>query len=390
MATANEQWQDALLRHQIGLLRLNGTLRKQIIDLLNSVELELSDRIRRYPSITPARARVLERFVRDLRGEIMKESRGLLSAELRNIASAEVTFLSGALVTVAPVLLDPVLPTKDLLNSIVTSRPFEGRVLNRWMRDLERADRERIMDAIRIGMVQGDNTNAIARRVVGTISRNGRDGVTQATRRAADGIVRTAIIHVTNQAKQEFYRANASTFDKELYVATLDGRTTPICRSLDGRTFSLGEGPVPPLHFNCRSVRIAYIDDEFIGVRPAVAATQRGLLREYARANGLGNITTRSSLPRGHKGNFDVFARRRLRELTGTVPARTTYQQWLNRQSASFQDDVLGPTRGRLFRRGGLTLDRFVNRNGDELTLSELARRDREAFIAAGLDPGDY
>ena len=42
-------------------------------------------------------------------------------------------------------------------------------------------------------------------------------------------------------------------------------------------------------------------------------------------------------------------------------------QGWLGRQSAAFQDDVLGRTRGLLFRKGGLRLDRFVNRAGDEL-----------------------
>ena len=43
-----------------------------------------------------------------------------------------------------------------------------------------------------------------------------------------------------------------------------------------------------------------------------------------------------------------------------------------------------------MFRRGGLTMDRFVDRNGREFSLDELARSDADAFRAAGLDPSDF
>jgi hypothetical protein len=55
-----------------------------------------------------------------------------------------------------------------------------------------------------------------------------------------------------------------------------------------------------------------------------------------------------------------------------------------------FQNDTLGITKAKLFREGGLNLDKFVNRNGDELTLAQLAEREAAAFRAAGLDPDKY
>ncbi len=48
----------------------------------------------------------------------------------------------------------------------------------------------------------------------------------------------------------------------------------------------------------------------------------------------------------------------------GQVPAKTTYQDFLSRQPATFQDEVLGKTKGKLFRKGGMSLDKFVDRNG--------------------------
>jgi hypothetical protein len=114
------------------------------------------------------------------------------------------------------------------------------------------------------------------------------------------------------------------------------------------------------------------------------------LLREYAEKNGLPPVTSRGALPRGHRSAFDQFRRRRVRELTGVAPADLDYETFLRRQTVEFQEDVLGKTKALLFRRGGLRLDRFVNRQGDELTLAQLARRDRQAFVAAGLDPEDF
>jgi SPP1 gp7 family putative phage head morphogenesis protein len=48
---------------------------------------------------------------------------------------------------------------------------------------------------------------------------------------------------------------------KVIYVATLDGRTSQICRSRDGKVYNLGEEPNLPAHPNCRSTYIPYLDD---------------------------------------------------------------------------------------------------------------------------------
>ena len=79
-----------------------------------------------------------------------------------------------------------------------------------------------------------------------------------------------------------------------------------------------------------------------------------------------------------------------MRELTGTTAVKTTYQTWLGRRSAAQQADILGPTRADLFRKGNLSLDRFVMADGTELTLSQLASRHTAAFRRAGLDPDDF
>lgn len=392
MADINEQWLDAMIRHQIGLLRLSGSIRNRILKLLDETERDVKAEIeRRLSRSMSTRSQELTiKAIRAIRNDAWKKSAEVWREEMLELVREEPQFLATAMQTVAPVKLIAALPAVDSLRALIAHHPFEGRVLRDWSRQVARADLRRIEQGIRIGIVQGETPQQIARRVVGTVQQRGKDGLTEISRRNATAITRTAVNSFSNAAKRLFYQANSDLFSEEIYVATLDSRTTPVCRSLDGKTFPIGKGPIPPLHWNCRSLRVASFDGEAFGLRPAKPVTQQQLLREYSKRHSLGRITSRDALPRGHKGAFYTFSRGRIRELTGQVDARVTYQEWLGRQSRDFQDDVLGPTRGRLFRRGGLTLDKFVNRQGDEITLAQLARRDAAAFRAAGLDPDDF
>jgi len=76
--------------------------------------------------------------------------------------------------------------------------------------------------------------------------------------------------------------------------------------------------------------------------------------------------------------------------MVGPVPATTTYDSWMRTQSRAFQEDTLGIAKAKLFREGGLKLDKFVDRNGGELTLEQLAKRERQAFVDAGLNPDRF
>lgn len=49
-----------------------------------------------------------------------------------------------------------------------------------------------------------------------------------------------------------------SSFPKYVWISILDARTSEICRSLDGRVFVRGKGPLPPAHPNCRSTTAGY------------------------------------------------------------------------------------------------------------------------------------
>jgi len=395
--TSNELLLDALIRHQIYLMRFSGAVRKKIEKLLNATEKDLAQKIRdmlRDPepgsALAIRRLEQLEEWIKNLRYKTFDEIDETWVRSMKALAQQEPTFVAAAMNTTAPVLLDLVLPAPAMLRAIVETHPVEGKVLKTWAKDLRKVDVDRIISQIKIGMVQGEPSDVIARRVVGTAKLSGADGVTEMTRRDAAAITRTTVNAIANEAKQMMYEENSDILDQELFVATLDSNTTAVCRANDGKTFPLGKGPIPPLHFQCRSLRVAIFDGVILGNRPAKPFTQKQLVKEFAKQEDLGDISSRDDLPRGYKSDYDEYERQRIRELTGRVPATTSYQTWLEGQSASFQDDILGKTKGTLFRDGDLQLDKFINRNGDELTLAELAEKHAEAFRAAGLDPEDF
>lgn len=394
MATYNEEVRDALIRHQIGLMRLVAGISKQTIERLDATEPLMKDFIQRTlrdgMDVNAKAVKRLEKKIAELRGKAFDDVFDIWNEELINLALAEPAFIANAAQASVGVVLGLSLPEESLLRAIVTKQPFQGKLLRDWAKTIEASDLGRISDQIKIGLVQGDSVPDIARRVVGTVQLKGTDGVTQITRRAANGITRTAVNHVSNRAKREFYQANQDIIQQEMYLATLDSRTTTICASLDGKVFPVGRGEIPPLHLQCRSTRVPIFDGKVLGNRPFKSATERELVREYANKNNLGTVNQRALLPKGHKGKFDQFARVRTRELTGTVPAAQTYSEFLGKQTVAFQEEVLGVTKSKLFREGKLPLDKFVNRRGDELSLSQLAAKEAEAFKAAGLDPEEF
>ncbi len=373
MATSNEEIQDALIAHQVELLRFGKGLRNRIVRLLDRAEPELraklTARLERKQSLgwdpgpaTTKRMAKTAKLIEEINKPTFEEINKLVTSELLGIAAGEAVFVAGVITAKLPVTFEPALPTGRQLRGIVFGRPFQNRILRDWLKTFSTGDRRRMMDEIRQGLVFSETPTQIARRIFGTQAMGGADGVREITRRGAQTLAQTATSAVSNASRQAVYNRNRGIIPREVYVATLDSKTTPICRSLDGDVFEVGDGPTPPLHMNCRSIRAPVVDGRKLGKRPATTATKKRL--------------------EGLKG---PARRREVEKLTGRVPAETTYQQWLGKQSAGFQDEVLGPTRGRLFRKGELDLKGFVDNSGEQWTLRQLYEQDPGRFQRANL-----
>ena len=388
---------DGILRHQMYLNKYSSYVRNRMQQILNQTESRISNLIKSSLGSsnglnTPkdwTKLQELLESITTIRTMAWKEVSTVWLSEMVQLASNEPAFMSNLIQSSLPVFISPIIPEPRLLKSIALSRPFQGRVLKDWAQKMQYDDLARISNVIQLGMVAGEGNVQIARRVIGTGTLNGVDGVTEQTRGSVERLVRTATNYIANNARNEFFKENETIFDMQEYVATLDIRTTPLCAGLDGQLFPLGKAPVPPLHFGCRSVLIPHFNVEEIGKRPMKPFTEKQLLREYSELNGF-TVTKRDNLPRGHKTSFDKFSRERIRELTGRVDSNVKYDEFLKRQSIAFQEEFLGKTKAKLFRDGNLPLKNFVDKNGKTYSLRELAIREEKAFIAAGLDPAQY
>lgn len=372
--TANERFFDALVRHQVGLQRLSPGVTADVLGFLAKSEEEvrrlIEDKLSR--GLSAKRLEGALRTIQEVRDDSWMGALSEWNSQLIDIMEAEPAFIDGVLTRISPTIIQTSLPPTEQIAALIKTTPFEGRVFESWAEGLRTADLQRIEDAIKIGLTQGATNQEIANSVLGTGELFYTDGAIQITKNQAFALTRTAVTAITNAARADYFSENEEYFDGELFVAVLDSRTTIVCASHDGQRYPADEGPVPPLHWNCRSQRVPVLDGEAIGSRPMKGFTQAEILDEFAAENELEDIASRDDLPRGMKKEFDAFARTRVRELTGSAPASLTYQEFLERQSARFQDEVLGPTRGKLFREQGLTLDKFVNRSGDLLTLKQL------------------
>ena len=71
--------------------------------------------------------------------------------------------------------------------------------------------------------------------------------------------------------------------------------------------------------------------------------------------------------------------------IIGAIPADVSYSQWIQKQSAARQDEIVGPARGKLMREGKLPFDSLYTDRGVYLTLDQLRERNAAAFKRAGV-----
>lgn len=351
--TANELLRDRAVRHAVFLERLKLNEVRRIHRFLDrSVFPDLTARIEAQLSrIFDSGERIGERLakldrlkamqvqVRAIADRAAEQIESRLTNRLVDIGVSEVSWQTDALRGSAPLVAELVqdIAAPRLVRSIVVSRPMQGRVLRQWTNAIGRDLASRVEQQVKLGLTMGESIPTIVQRVRGRRAAGFRDGVLQTTRRNAEGVVRTAVNHVTTHAREATYEANSDLIQGVQWVSTLDARTTEICAALDGRVFRVGDGPRPPAHFNCRSTTVPALKSwESIGIKDP-------------------GVGTRASM-------------------NGQVPASMTYGKWLQQQPAAFQDEVLGKGRAELFRRGHVPIERFIDKRLRPLTLRELER----------------
>lgn len=345
-ASVNEAIFDQSVRHAIFLERFKGGEAKAVVAAYRELERDLLAQLaRRDPTAVKgrySRARMLK-LLEDARRVISgfnKQFELDFSGRMRELAAFEAALQVKMLEGAVSIGLDWALPSVSQVRAAIFAEPMQGRLLKEWFGALDAVTQDRVKAAIRLGVLEGQGLREIGQRITGAVAM---------ARKGAEMVARTAVNHVSQVARQTVFEENADIVKGVRWVATLDTRTSAVCRARDGAVYPLDSGPRPPAHPNCRS-----------SVSPVLKSW-----KELGIAAGDAAPEFRASMD-------------------GQVPASVTYAEWLKRQSATTQDEILGKTKGALFRRGGLALDKFVMADGTELSLDGLRSKYPEAFVAAG------
>lgn len=326
---------DSLTRHQIFLQRFAGGQVKEALPVLRKMARDIRAALRRQDltDFQTARLIALEIDIAAITGAAGVELRALMTGNMTEFATYEAEFtqrlLQGAvtveLAGVSTVALGAAVaraPMTLVSGKKTIQTTFAG------IFDVFAAGAAReTMTAVQAGITAGQNNDAIVRAVMGLVNTR--------TRAQAEAVVITAANTAGSAARSELYQANADVLKGEEWTSVIDLSTTVVCMGRDGKVYPVGQGPQPPAHYRCRSVRVPIVDDRFAA------------LREGA---------TRASMQ-------------------GPISSKTTYNSWLKRQPKAIQDEVLGPGRAKLFR-GGLNVDRFTDDAGRTLNLEQLRARE--------------
>ena len=341
---------DIVSRHQVYLERLKagyaGDYRKAIKESDKAIKSILSGlEVESLRELSRKQLKELLRDLRDAQLPYLTQAMDGITENMVLLATAEAAFeaelikvttkrvMKKAASAYSAALSNPIAATGDML---------EGYVEDMLSRNVNRVNKEILKS---IG--QGRTIDQTVRAVRGTKAKNYQDGVLGKNWEDARTVIRTATQHVSSMARQATWVANSDIIDSYQWVSTLDGVTSDACKSLDGRVWKIGKGPLPPIHPNCRSTTVPYFPPSMYD-----------------------DGATRSA-------EF------------GPVDADVTYYDWLKDQPEAFQVDALGKTKAKLFRDGGLSSKEFgllqLDRNFEPITLTEMIKLNPHAFERAGI-----
>ncbi|QHJ79765.1 MAG: hypothetical protein [Caudoviricetes sp.] len=337
---------ESFISHQVWLQRNASHEVNELAPFIQQMRDEVRKQVLQFGDDNRTRQN-LEKLLRDLEDildGITTDWQDKLTEDLQTLAGYEADWATKTLA--ANVDAEFVTPSPDQVWSAVKWNPL---ALNDKPADLfglmsgwGDTEINRLVTGVKMGFVQGRTTRDIVKDVVGT------GGLADISQRNAAALVKTAINHVSTQAKDVTYEKNKDIVEGYELVVTLDSRTSAICRSWPpNKVYRLDDEyqPKPPFHVACRTTTAPVISSEY--------------------------------------DFLDAGAKRAARGAEGgtQVDANTSYYDFFARQPAWWQDKAIGPIRGAIFRNAGMSPEEFrvasVDGFNRPMSLAEMAEADK-------------
>lgn len=357
----NDKLTDKFIAHDVNLQRLQAEHRRVLLKELKALESQIIERLKKMTgeSFTKARQRALlaqvQKTIQTGYRQIYKTHREA-ALEMAKFEMEKVPSIINGVVSVN--VFSVGLP-ESVIRSLLQDNVVLGAPLRKIWEQEAGALNQAFIAQMRQGMLAGETTDELIRRVRGTQAANFKDGIMNPRERAVEMRVRTSAQSILNDARMESYKGNADIIKGVQWQSTLDDRTSDICMALSGMSWDLEGNPLddtdqpfpgpPPAHPNCRSTLTPILRswEELTGIKGLDKEVKRELRR----------------LPESKQSSMD-----------GQVAASLTYEDWLKTKPEAFQQETLGLGKFRLWKAGKISLRDLIDQRSNPLTLEQLRK----------------
>ena len=362
MATTSPELISIAAKNQALIEGVKIGLHDKFKPFLKDIDKKVRSAILNAPDIQTSKkvADNLQRKVNEIQVSIYKDYLQQLNADLSDLGVQQSAFEGKSYESVV-VKFQSIMPTQEQVISAYTINPLQiegyagNPLLSSVIKDSSAKEIKRINKAISDGFGQGLTNKQISTNIRGTKANRFNDGQLSSVNRANASMVRTAVQHVSTQARLATAKQNKDLVKGYKIVVTFDSRTTTLCYDIgqQNTTYKLDKGPIPPLHYGCRDTITMVLSEKF---------------------NFLDSGATRAS--KGAEGGVQVSAK------LGSY-------DWMLQQPKSFQEASMGVARSKLLRDGGLSPTEYANLSTNSrfqtLTLDEMRKKSPTVFERAGL-----
>lgn len=360
---------DEIVAREISLARFTAGERIKVLAILKRMEEDLVE------LLFYSGAKLTD-IARADKARLLKQAQGLIAGSygaiddevaqsLASLGQVEAVAMAATLEAAFRGAISPALPTEAFFRKLAGNALIEGAPSAAWWKRQAGDVAFRFQTQVAQGLAQAETNDQIISRIRGRASAwrvvEGKrvydyvGGVMQVARHNAAALVQTSVQTVSNAARMETFEANGDVIKGYQQVSTLDGHTTLVCVAYSGAAWDAKFQPVAPTvlpflspngaasgtprHWNCRSLVIP----------------KTKTFREMGLDIPEFEPTTRAATG-------------------GPVSAKLQFDGFLTRKGPQFTDDLLGPGRAELWRKGAITLQQLLDQSGRPLTLKELER----------------
>lgn len=374
---------DSYISYAANLQRVDATTRLKVMKLLKQVEDNLIKTISQvdptgvaHTTYQTMRYNQLLKQVQEMLSQDFKAIKKTVVNDLSDLSRAEVQFTMKATNNYVGVDLLSTSLTPTMIKNIVNDTLIVGAPSADWWSRQADSLQRAFADQIRQGMMLGETVDELSQRIRGTSTgvREGykladgsqrfrteySGGIMDATRRQADALVRSSVQAVSQRTRYETYQQNSDVVEGVQALAVLDARTSDFCMAISGQSWTLDGEPLdnsdpfpgyPPYHWNCRTTLIPLLKSW-----EDLASSDKKDIAAQADSAGLSIETVQSSMD-------------------GPVSGDLNYEDWLSTKPLEFQEELLGPTKYRLWSDGKITFRDLIDQSGNPLTVKELVDR---------------